>query len=154
LKEDRVMKRNLQGVRLFIIFAAVMAVALATPAFVQSGDAEGTDKSESNAAAALKIIFITTSEGCDCTMARCKKGEEALEKALTLFENVPPVERIDYAKEQDKARELSKKYGVSLLPVFLLLNEKAESLGMLQGEFEDPAVIEILSKHFKKKADK
>lgn len=152
--------------KLIIIVSAMMIFLGAFPAYSGSSNdksdknepvsgsekaTENSGKPEGDKSPKSKIVFITTSEACNCTMTQCKKGEEAMNKALELFENLPEIERVDYAKETDKARELIKKYGAGILPVFLLLNEKEEALGMLQGEFEQKAVEEILLKRFKKK---
>ena len=69
-----------------------------------------------------RIILVTTSKGCECTMTRCKNGEAALNEAIAKLAKAPPLERVDYAKDPKRARELIGKYPASLLPIIYFLN--------------------------------
>ena len=79
---------------------------------------------KAESASLVRIVFITTSKACDCTLTRCQNGEAALQKVLASYPNSPQVERIDFAEEQDKARSLTQKHGVFMLPVALLIDGK------------------------------
>ena len=85
----------------------------------------------------VRIVFITISRACACTLTRCKKSEAALQKVLASYPNAPQMERIDFSEEQDKARSLTQKHGVFMLPVALFLDGKNGLLDILEGEFTE-----------------
>lgn len=92
---------------------------------------------KSESASLVRIVFITTSKACDCTLTRCQNAEAALQKVLASYPNAPQVERVDFAEEQDKARSLTQKHVVFMLPVALLIDGKDSLLGKLEGEFTE-----------------
>lgn len=94
-----------------------------------------------------RIVFLTTSKGCDCTMNRCKKGEEAVKAATSGHPSVPEVERLDYAVDIEASRALLKKHPAMALPVVYLFDGKGELLEKLEGEFGEDRLSNALKKH-------
>ena len=119
------------------------------PPAVSAADSPGTAPKKD--AVATRVVLVTASKACKCTMKRCKSGETVLETALKKFPEAPALERIDYAKEPDKAKALAQKYKMALfLPMILLLDGNADLVDVLQGELNETDVGEALGRHVRK----
>jgi len=120
-----------------------------SPASAADNPVQDTDnpKKPANQAALTRIIFITTSQACDCTMRRCRNGEQALNEALSKQTYAPQIERIDFARERDRAMGLVKKYSAMMLPIIYFIDQKDDLLQKLEGEFSAGDVSEILNKY-------
>ena len=94
------------------------------------------------------IIFITTSKGCECTMTRCKNGEAALNEAIAKLAKAPPLERVDYAKDPKRVRELIGKYPASLLPIIYFLDSNQNLLWKVEGYFDRAEVSRALQQYW------
>ena len=123
---------------------------------VQPDEASKLDGSTASAPAAAgkvtRLVLITTTQACECTMARCKKTEAALDKGLKEMTGLPSLETINMATEPDKAREIAMKHQASMLPVVLLLDEKDGLIVKLEGEFTEEDLIKALAAHANDKA--
>lgn len=96
-----------------------------------------------------RIIFITTSKACHCTMDRCRRGEDALKTALEDHPGAPDVERLDYAKQRQKVMELVRKYKAVMLPIIYFLDEGDGLLWKADGEI-DPGEIDRILESYKR----
>ena len=99
---------------------------------------------KAESASLARIVFITTSKACGCTLTRCQNGEAALQKVLASYPNAPQMERVDFAEERDKARSLTQKHAVFMLPVALLIDGKDSLLDKLEGEFTEAEAKKML----------
>jgi hypothetical protein len=92
-----------------------------------------------------RLVLITTTKACECTMKRCKGAEAALEKDLKEMPGLPALEKINMAEEPEKARELAMKHQAAMLPVVLLLDGKDELIVKLEGEFTEEDLAKALA---------
>jgi hypothetical protein len=90
-----------------------------------------------------RVVLVTTSKACSCTLKRCQAGEALVNQ---VFAGARPglVQRLDYAREKDKAREYIKKYHLIALPALLFLDEWGNLLWSAVGELAGQPVAEKL----------
>lgn len=93
-----------------------------------------------------RIIFITTSRGCQCTLTRCTDAEKVLTKVLKNYPNAPTMEKVDYAMEQNKALYFVRKYSAMMLPILYLVDVNDNLLWKKDGDFNEAELIDVLNK--------
>jgi len=91
-----------------------------------------------------KIILITTSQACHCTLERCSKGEDTVNVLIQQFSEKLNFEKLDYAQEQTLAAELGKKYRFSNLPVLLFFDNEETFKGKLEAFWSKETIKEKL----------
>lgn len=91
-----------------------------------------------------KIILITTTQACNCTLERCSKGEDTVNVLIQQFSEKLNFEKLDYAKEQTLAAELGKKYRFSNLPVLLFFDNEETFKGKLEAFWSKETIKEKL----------
>ena len=104
-----------------------------------------TAKAESGSL--VRIVFITTSRACACTLTRCKNAESSLQKAMTKHPKAPKLERLDYAREPERVRKLISKYTAMMLPIIYFIDQDGNLLDGLEGDFYEEDINEILGKY-------
>lgn len=92
-----------------------------------------------------KIILITTSEGCKCTLAKCGEGEKIVNDAVSQFSGRLTVERIDYAKEEKKVNALSEKYKFYGLPTVLFFDTAGNFTKKIESTLDEKIIKETLT---------
>ena len=100
-----------------------------------------------------RLVFLTTSKGCACTMRRCQGGEDALKKTIGNFKNLPTVERIDYAVEPQKMKDLISKYPASIPPVLYLIASDGTLVEKIEGEFGEGDLERLFVKYWERNVD-
>lgn len=95
-----------------------------------------SSSSEEKSSKLDRIIYITTSRACACTMKRCEKTDKLLKQMKKTYEALPLV-TINYAQETEKARKLAKRYKVLMLPIILFLEEDGSPLVKMSGEIKE-----------------
>jgi hypothetical protein len=120
-------------------------------AVIEKGVSEGAKAPGAEAPAASRLVFITTSRACACTMKRCLAAGRALGNAVESYSGIPPLEKMNLSTEPDKARELAKRYQANMLPVVLFLDDKDELLLKLEGEFSNEDINNSFARFFAKK---
>ncbi len=147
------MKHNRKNLKASVIFSTILLLLIFSsscsnatknedqrPAAAEQKKAEG-EKS------LTRIVFITTSQACDCTMTRCQNAESSLEKAITKYPKAPRPEQIDYAREPERAKKLISKYTAVMLPIIYFIDEDGNLLDRLEGEFSGEDILELLGRY-------
>lgn len=109
--------------------------------------AQAAGKSNKKYFPLTRIVLITTGKACNCTMTRCKKGEEALKTAMAKHPDAPNVERIDFALDTEKANRLVDKYKAMMLPIIFFLDDGETLLSKFEGDFDWTEIDRELSKY-------
>ncbi len=102
---------------------------------------------DENAPALARIVFVTTSRACDCTMKRCENAEKVLNEAIAGHPEAPAVEKIDFATEKDRAMKIMEKYPAMMLPVIYFLDKDENLLQRLDGEIFGEEVYAVIEKY-------
>ena len=97
-----------------------------------------------NAPKLARVVLLTTSKACSCTLERCQAGEELVKE---VFAKARPglVQRLDYAQDKVKAKEYIKKYHLIALPALLFLDEYGNLLWSAVGELAGQPLTEKLA---------
>jgi|GEM_PF-5509407 len=98
-----------------------------------------------------RIVYITTTQACACTMKRCEETDKLIEEMKTKYNDLP-LESINYSEETDKARKLAKKYKTIMLPIILFLNEEGGPLVKMSGEIDGEKAANEFDRYFKSDA--
>lgn len=80
-----------------------------------------------------KLVLISTSQACDCTLERCAKGEKTVNEFVQQFPKKLTFEKLNYAKEQGLVTQLAKEYQLHYLPALLFFDKKETFKGKLEG---------------------
>ncbi|MDD2889828.1 MAG: hypothetical protein PHE49_04205 [bacterium] len=91
-----------------------------------------------------KIVLITTSEGCDCTLANCSAGEKTITGYVSQFKDKVIFEKLDYTKDQDPVAKLADKYGITTIPALLFFDKQGNFKGKLETSWDEKAIKEKL----------
>jgi hypothetical protein len=93
-----------------------------------------------------RVVLVTTSKACSCTLERCQAGEELFQQ---VFAGARPglVQRLDYSQDKEKAKEYIKKYHLIALPAVLFLDGQGNLLWSAVGELVGQPLAEKLA-HF------
>jgi thioredoxin-related protein len=87
------------------------------------------------------VVLIVHSEACQCTREKCAETQDYVTQALRRYALESRLSVVDYAKENKKAVELFRKYGVHFIPVVLVFDDEGGVLyknesELDKGEFE------------------
>lgn len=135
------MKKVVKSILAFeVLFGLFLLHSCSTPSSSQESN---LPKSQGKLA---RIIFITTSKGCQCTLTRCIEAEKILQRVLKNYPNAPKVEKVDYAVEQTKAIYFVKKYSAMMLPILYLTDSKENLLWKKDGDFNEAELVDVLNK--------
>lgn len=108
-----------------------------------------TDDKEKVFSKVERIVYITTSRACACTMKRCEKTDKLIKQMKKTYPGLPLV-TINYAKETEKARKLAKRYKVLMLPIILFLEEDGSPLVKMSGEIKEEEAKKTFAQFFAK----
>jgi thiol:disulfide interchange protein len=91
-----------------------------------------------------RVVLVTTSKACDCTLERCRAGEELVQQ---VFAKARPglLQRLDYAVNKNQAKEYIKKYHLFTLPALLFLDDQGNLLWSAVGELAGQPLAEKLA---------
>ncbi len=92
-----------------------------------------------------KLMLITTSKACDCTLKRCQQGELTTGEVVRQFSGKVDYEMIDYAKETEKVNTLAKRYKLKFLPTLLFFGNDGELKSRIEGLVDKTKIEEELS---------
>lgn len=135
------MKRILKSVYVFFVLSLLWSLCTcSSPSSSQEND---SSKVRGELA---RIIFITTSRGCQCTLTRCSAAEKVLQKVLKNYPHAPKVEKVDYAMEQNKALYFVKKYSAMMLPILYLVDADENLLWKKDGDFTEAELMDVMNK--------
>lgn len=130
-----------------ILFSVFLTVCSSTTKSEDQHQAAAEQNRVEGEKSLTRIVFITTSRACDCTMTRCQNAESSLQKAITKYPKVPRPEQIDYASETERARKLISKYTAVMLPIIYFIDEDGNLLDGLEGEFSGEDISELLGRY-------
>lgn len=91
-----------------------------------------------------RVVFITTSEGCHCTLSRCSEGEKTVSEVVQQFSKQLVFEKLDYAKEHDQVTKLAQEYQLYNLPALLFFDNIGKFNGKLEISWNEEAIKEKL----------
>ena len=80
-----------------------------------------------------KVIYVTMSKACGCTLTRCRIGDRVVDQVFAGARQ-GLLQRLDYSTEREAVRAIFKKYRVTQVPALLLLDEQGNLLWMTAGE--------------------
>ncbi|MDD5528612.1 MAG: hypothetical protein PHX21_01120 [bacterium] len=103
-----------------------------------------SDKSEQLKTGLPKVILLTTSEGCKCTLEKCSAGEKTVKDYVSQSQGKITFEKFDYIKEQDATGKLAEKYGVTTIPALLFFDKQGNFTGKLETSWDEKAIKEKL----------
>lgn len=120
--------------------AILIILVLAALMFLGAGIGAAAAKSPQLA----RVVLVTTSKACSCTLERCQAGEELVKQ---VFAKARPglLQRLDYALNKDQAKEYIKKYHLIALPALLFLDAKGNVLWSAAGELAGQPLAEKLA---------
>jgi hypothetical protein len=117
--------------------AAALIVAL-LPGYRQAAQAEGPKP------ALARVVYITASKACACTLKRCQAADAVVAQLFTGGRQ-RLLSRLDMAKDKDAARPYIQNYQVFALPALLLLDGQGKLLWSAQGEMVKEDIAKQLS---------
>ncbi len=117
-----------------ILFTMVLTFVLTT---------SETTRSHAEQSKLAQAIYITVSKACGCTLDRCRAGDWVVEKVF-VGDKKALLKRLDYATEQDAAREYITKYRLAMPPSLLFLDKDGNLLWRADGELDQDQVAEKL----------
>ena len=122
-----------KGTFLVLLWSAALALTSAAAG-------AGADKSPQLS----RVVYVTTSKACGCTLERCQAGDALVNQ---VFAGARPglMQRLDYARDKDKAKEYIKKYHLFALPALLFLDEQGNLLWSAVGELAGQPLAEKLA---------
>ncbi len=120
--------------------ADLVILLLAAMALTTAATEAAADKSPQLA----RVVFLTTSKACSCTLERCQAAEELVKQ---VFARARPglMQRLDYARDKDRAKEYIQKYHVVALPALLFLDVQGNLLWSAVGEMAGQPLAEKLA---------
>lgn len=153
-KRKKWLKLVLLGISAFVVVVVCFSQDY-TPAGEKEEDTSSQSEQENpppQAAGRLDhLVFITTSQGCKCTLERNRKAKEILDQILKDFPLLL-VKRLDFVFQRDEAVSHLEKARVRLLPALLLYDSAGSFLDSITGFFTSATVKEKLEHHLGKKA--
>ena len=93
-----------------------------------------------------KIILLTTTEACKCTLERCAAGEKLFKEFFKKFSGKAAFEKFDYAKERNAVESMNRKYKISGLPALLFFDGQGKFTGKLQFFLNEGDILDNLKK--------
>ena len=121
-----------------VVFPLILWLAALAMASATAGAA--ADKSPQLA----RVVYLTTTKACGCTLERCQAGDVLVNQ---VFAGARPglLQRLDYAQDKGKAKELIKRYHIFALPALLFLDAQGNLLWSAVGELAGQPLAEKLA---------
>ncbi len=91
-----------------------------------------------------RVVYLTTSKACDCTLELCKAADGVVAQVFTDARQ-PLVQRLDYARDKTTARDYIRKYHLYTIPALLFLDAQGNLLWSAVGELRKEEIIEQLN---------
>jgi len=93
-----------------------------------------------------RIILLTTTKSCQCTLKRCGAGEKVIREILKKYSGQIVFEKIDYAENEELVTTINSSYKISGLPALLFFDTRKKFAGHLQLFFNKEAILKNLEK--------
>ncbi len=90
-----------------------------------------------------KVVYITLSKACSCTLERCQAGDIIVATVFT-GERKRLLKRLDYSTEKE-AKEYVKQYHITQGPALLFLDAQGKVLWTMSGELSEKDITAKLS---------
>ncbi|HEY9074036.1 MAG TPA: hypothetical protein VIN67_07870 [Desulfobaccales bacterium] len=91
-----------------------------------------------------RVVYITLSQACSCTLERCQAGDIIVGNVFT-GEKKGLLKRLDYSTDKEAARVYVKQYHITQAPALLFLDAQGNVLWMALGELAEKDITEKLS---------
>lgn len=78
-------------------------------------------------------MYLTLSQACGCILDRCKAGDWVVDKVF-VGERHRLLKRIDYSTDKNTAREVIRKYRLTVPPAIIFLDAQGNELWRAMGE--------------------
>ena len=75
-----------------------------------------------------KIIYVTLSQACGCTMDKCREVDTIVDTLLESAGERIAFKSVDYVTKKRKANAILEKYGASFIPVIILLDSEGRAI--------------------------
>jgi hypothetical protein len=82
-----------------------------------------------------KVVYITLSKACNCTLERCQAGDWVVERVFK-GEKQALLKRFDYATDKSAVQEYVSKYHLPMPPALLFLDKDGNLLWRADGELD------------------
>ena len=91
-----------------------------------------------------RVVYITLSQACSCTLERCQAGDIIVGNVFS-GDRKGLLKRLDYSTDKEAARVYVKQYHITQAPALLFLDAQGNVLWMALGELAEKDITEKLS---------
>jgi len=136
------------------ILGFVVVVAFLGEEYIPAKEEDKSPKSEQKESRPPEVgnfdhlVFITTSQGCQCTLERNQKAKELMEQIQKDFPGLK-VKNLDYIFNHMEALPFLQKNQISFLPALLFIDANGQVLDKIAG-FLDPKTVQEKIQRYQK----
>lgn len=84
-----------------------------------------------------KVVLLTTSKACHCTLVRCKEAEALVNNVFKSYGGKIEFKEIDYIFNPREVETMAKEYKVFMLPAVLFFSKNGEFKGKLDYQLTE-----------------